>query len=137
MHPKADGRGAGLASAHDAKFPGGPHRAFTRVQSGYAPVASSQITHSLPRRAKKFYRREARYQTARKNRRRVTVTPLSLDLSAHFTAVSSSCSNRMKRKTMGSWPGFCEEFAVKIISVCRFADGSDCLDNPERLGLRP
>src|SRR2546426_9427094 len=51
MHPQADGRGAGLASAHDAKFPGGPHRVFTRVQSGYAPVASSQITHSLPRRA--------------------------------------------------------------------------------------
>src|SRR5260370_27052259 len=51
MHPKGGGRGAGLASAHDAKSAGRPHAAFTRVQSGCAPVAPSQITHSLPRRA--------------------------------------------------------------------------------------
>src|SRR5260370_9735294 len=51
MHPKGGGRGAGLASAHDAKSDGRPHAAFTRVPSGCAPVAPSQITHSLPRRA--------------------------------------------------------------------------------------
>src|SRR5207244_13374255 len=53
MHPKGGGRGAGLASAHDAKSAGRPHAAFTRVQSGCAPVAPSQITHSLLRRARK------------------------------------------------------------------------------------
>jgi tetratricopeptide (TPR) repeat protein len=40
-----------LASAHDAKSAGRPHAAFPRVQSGCAPVAPPQITHSLPRRA--------------------------------------------------------------------------------------
>jgi hypothetical protein len=57
----------------------------------------------------KFYRREARYQPARKNRRRVTVTPLSLDLSAHFTAVSSSCSNRAKRNDGVCGPAFAKD----------------------------